>query len=297
VWSPLSSQNSTWYDQQLILPSRSTNGKSAITIQNTFVSSDLDFNEFYYAAHCQSHSSSDWELTDLLNVGWNNLHDEAYHSYQITGETWQGLRQFYTYGGERKNRAQESVDMLSDIYLVLEFDGHQTVNQPIGSFFGASLGKNDVRTLLISVDSLGINGAFKSWFPMPFSNSFKLSLKQSPGNVGGTVTVSWHKDPIFKETDNWGYFSTQYRQAETKKGQLWPFLSKGGAGVAYGVTHAIRGSILPPNNTLEFLEGDFQTWYNRTTPGKFKQAALLGTGTEDFYESGWYVVYLESLFE
>jgi hypothetical protein len=49
----------------------------------------------------------------------------------------------------------------------------------------------------------------------------------------------------------------------------------------------MRGSILPPNNTLEFLEGDFQTWYNRTTPGPFKEAAILATGTEDFYESGW----------
>ena len=85
----------------------------------------------------------------------------------------------------------------------------------------------------------------------------------------------------------WGYFSTQHRRAETTYGELWPFLSIPGSGVAYGVTHAIRGSILPPNNTLWFLEGDFRTWYNRTTPGPFKTAALQGTGTEDFYESGW----------
>ena len=202
---------------------------------------------------------------------------------------------WYTYGGDRNDKTQQSIDSLSEIYLTLEFDGHQTVSQPLGSFFGVALGKFGVRSLLLSVDDLISNGAFTSWWPMPFSRSFKLSLSRSQTTttaedaepIKGSVSVRWHKDKTLESTIGWGYFKTQYRRAETITGQLWHFLAEAGSGVAYGVTHAIRGSILPPNNTLEFLEGDFQVWYERTTPGPFKQAAILGTGTEDFYESGW----------
>lgn len=294
-WEPLPSENATWYDQVLMLDPTLIDGKSSIKFRNSFVSSDLDFNEFYYATHCKSHSSGDWRLTDLLNVGWNNLYDEEYHDYEISGETWQGLRQWYTYGGERKNEAQESIDALDSIYLTLEFDGYQTVVQPLGSFFGVALGKFGVRSLLMSVDNLTPDGAFTSWWPMPFAKSFSLSLSRfavPPGSgppVEGSISVKWHKDKSLKASKDWGYFATQYRRAETITGKLWHFLSEAGAGVAYGVTHAIRGSIKPPNNTLEFLEGDFKTWYGRTKPGPFKQAAILGTGTEDFYESGWCV--------
>ena len=288
-WQPLSSENATWYDQVLFFKPELTKDKSSIIIQNTFISSDLDFNEFFYAIHCKSKSSDEWQLVDLLNVGWNNQHDEAYHGYEIMGETWEGLRQWYTYGGEHRTKAQESIDALDSIYLTLEFDGHQTVAQPLGSFFGVALGKFGVRSLFLSVDNLAPNGAFSSWWPMPFSKSFKLSLSR-PGSgtpVDGTISVKWHEDNSLKSANDWAYFNTQYRRKQTVTGKLWHFLSDSGAGVAYGVTHAIRGSILPPNNTLEFLEGDFQTWYGRTTPGPFKQAAILGTGTEDFYESGW----------
>lgn len=265
-WEPLARENATWYDQVLLLKPSLTHGKSSITVENTFASADLDFNEFFYAAHCLSKDSQHWELTDLLNVGWNNLHDEAYHDYQITAETWEGLRQWYHYGGERATKAQDSIDALNGVFLNIEFDDQQTVSQPLGSFFGVALGKFTVRSLLLSVDNLAPNGAFTSWWPMPFSKSFKLSLSRSTGaTVSGTMSVKWHQDDSFKPIGNWGYFATQHRRAKTITGRLWHFLSAPGSGVAYGVTHAIRGSILPPNNTLEFLEGDFQTWYNRTT--------------------------------
>ncbi|KAF2095799.1 hypothetical protein NA57DRAFT_78579 [Rhizodiscina lignyota] len=285
------SENATFYDQVLELKPLFTQGKSSISVKNTFVSSDLDFNEFYYATHCIHASGEDWALTDLLNVGWNNQHDEAAHNYQIAGQTWQGLRQWYHYSGDRASQAQQSIDALDSIYIEMEFDGKQTVSQPIGSFFGVALGKSDVRSLLLSVDTFMENGAFTCWFPMPFSKSTKISLSRSGKPVSANISVNWHEDQKFQSnhcSKEWGYFSTQHRRSETTTGQLWSFLSKSGSGVAYGVTHAIRGFILPPNNTLEFLEGDFQTWYNRTSPGPFKDAAALGTGTEDFYESGWY---------
>jgi hypothetical protein len=129
-------------------------------------------------------------------VGWNNLHDEAHHDYEVTGQTWQGLRQWYIYSGEREN-TQKSIDSLDGIYLTLEFDGHQTMSQPLGSFFGVALGKFGVRNLFLSVDNLVADGAFTSWFPMPFSRSFKLllsrvmTLLEPAPPVEETASVRW----------------------------------------------------------------------------------------------------------
>ena len=86
--------NATWADQSLDIPSSVTAWKSAVDVKVSCVSSSLDCNEFFYAMHCTSRSGhwdapglmpgSDWTLMDLLNVGWNNPHDEAAHVSQKT---------------------------------------------------------------------------------------------------------------------------------------------------------------------------------------------------------------------
>lgn len=86
-----------WGDQVLSIPSEATRGGGSMNVTVTCQSSDLDCNEFFYAVHCKSESgywkapgympSKDWVLMDLLNVGWNNQHDEKAHvSRPINGQ-------------------------------------------------------------------------------------------------------------------------------------------------------------------------------------------------------------------
>ncbi|KAJ5605933.1 hypothetical protein N7510_008714 [Penicillium lagena] len=281
------SKNATWADQTLELKPELTANKRTINVKSTFIASDLDFNEFFYAVHCKLNDTSDWELMDLLNVGPNNPHDEATHDYEISGQTWSGVRH-YLYEGDRLEQATRSLQLISDLYLKLTFDGQTTADGPIGSFFGSALGKFAVRSLMLSIDTLSENGAFTSWWPMPFNNSVVVELVNHAGApVQGSIDLKWA--PWSAPPAPWGYFATQHHHAETKTGVLWNFLSETGRGVACGVTQAFRGAILPPNNTLDFLEGDLKVWTNRDgKTGPFDQATMLGTGTEDFYESGWY---------
>lgn len=282
------SNNSIWADQVLELSPSLTAGKNTIHVENTFISSDVDFNEFFYALHCQLNSSSEWSLMDLLNVGRNNPNDEAAHGYQINGQTWNGLRH-YLYGGDRAAQAARSLRLTGDLFLRLTFDGQTTVDSPIGPFFGSGLGKFDVRSLMLSIDTLGDNGAFTSWWPMPFSKSVAVDLVNQAGEpVQGSIDLTWAPWASGSKAP-WGYFAANHRHAETTPGQLWNFLSEKGRGVAYGVTQAFRGFIQPPSNTKEYLEGDLKVWTNfGGNTGPFDQATMLGTGTEDFYESGWY---------
>ena len=182
---------------------------------------------------------------------------------------------------------------MSDAKISIAFDGKETVsNVPVAAFFGAGLAKSQVRSLMLSVDTMVPNGAWTSYFPMPFTQNASVSLVSTDGSVQD-ATVEAVLERCEADTlveGGWGYFQTEYRRDFTTPGQLWPLLSTEGPGVAYGVTHTLRGDILKPSNTLEFLEGDEQVWLNQTTPGSINgtTATLLGTGTEDFYESGWY---------
>lgn len=177
--------------------------------------------------------------------------------------------------------------------MTLAFDGHKTVsNVPIGAVFGPSLSKSFTRSLLLNVDTLDVNGAWTTYFPMPFKHGAKLQLHTGDGHPV-EATVDWTIQQCrgaSPSKSRWGYFRTQYRRGDTTPGQLWPILSAKGPGVSYGVTQTVRAAIEQPANTLEFLEGDEQVWLNRTTPGQINDtsATMLGTGTEDFYESGWY---------
>lgn len=182
---------------------------------------------------------------------------------------------------------------MPDARISIAFDGQETVsNVPIAAFFGAGLAKSQVRSLMLSVDTMVPDGAWTSYFPMPFTQNAEVALTSRDGSVrGATVKAEIIPcDPGTLVDSEWGHFRVQYRRDDTTPGQLWPLLSAKGPGVAYGVTHTLRGDILRPSNTLEFLEGDEQVWLNQTAPGGINDttATMLGTGTEDFYESGWY---------
>ncbi len=73
-------------------------------------------------------------------------------------------------------------------------------------------------------------------------------------------------------------FGTQSRGGATTDGKDWPFLQASGEGKFVGVTASMEGPW-----TRGFLEGDERVY----TEGA-RSPQIHGTGTEDFYQSGWY---------
>ncbi|UBU18123.1 hypothetical protein [Nonomuraea gerenzanensis] len=94
TWQPLPVQHAyRWSDQSVELPPALSAGRRALTVVNTFVSSDQDFNEFLYTVEQQV--GGGWKLADTLDVGPRHLDSEAAHDYGITGpQTFAGVQEF-----------------------------------------------------------------------------------------------------------------------------------------------------------------------------------------------------------
>ena len=74
------------------------------------------------------------------------------------------------------------------------------------------------------------------------------------------------------------------RRGEVVFGQDWLFLDEQGTGKFVGVSHTMEGHI-PAGNRRNYLEGDERVYVDGS-----RTPQLHGTGTEDFYEGGWYFI-------
>jgi hypothetical protein len=89
-WKPVPANSYGWADQTVDIPAALTAGRSSLTIVNTYVSSDIDFNEFLYTV--KHRINGVWSTADTVDVGPDNTDSEAAHDYRITAETFQGPR-------------------------------------------------------------------------------------------------------------------------------------------------------------------------------------------------------------
>ncbi len=174
----------------------------------------------------------------------------------------------------------QTTSVLDGLRLQLSFDGQQTVDLPVGEFFASPLDGSPVSSLLTAVQS----GALSSWYLMPYASGATVQLYNGTGAiVTGTSSVSTEPSPTWTTAlapgGGSGYFRAQSHQAESTAGADFPLLDQSGGGKLLGVSLAMRGG--SPGRA--FLEGD-----ERFSLDGYRTPQEQGTGTEDFFEGGWY---------
>ncbi|GAB2655445.1 DUF2961 domain-containing protein [Kribbella swartbergensis] len=281
-WAPLRAQGAQWHDQTVDLPARLTAGKSQITITNQFISSDLDFNEFTYWA--DSIVGGTAKRTDTFDLGPNHLAEEQAHGYAITKQNWSGSHAMtYAATEEDAARVKPSDSLLAGVRVQVTIDGQKRVDAPIGEFFGSGLGENPVRSLFFAMDP---DGWYSAWWPMPYVGRATVTLvNNSTYALEGKAEVTASRDARKAAgllTGKTGYFTAISHRGETTQGRDWTFADVTGRGKFVGVSQTMEG-LLADGNTRGYLEGDERVYVDgERTP------AIHGTGTEDYYESGWY---------
>ena len=120
-----------------------------------------------------------------------------------------------------------------------------------------------------------------SFFPMPFDRSARMELSHD-GEQGSDVQV--RGEVMYSETprapDEGRFHALWRRENPTTDGQPYQFLDTSGRGHVVGATLQAQGAT--PANT-RFFEGDDVALIDG-------ELAVHGTGSEDFFNGGWYNV-------
>jgi len=181
--------------------------------------------------------------------------------------------------GIRLSPADALAGKKRDVVLRAFWDGdaQPAIASPAGDFFGYAWGEPAVKSLLFGTSD-GVNYCY---FPMPFDKSARVELYAEPGldrSVSLTAEVLFVPVP---RRDNEGKFYALWRRENpTTQGKPFTFVETQGRGHLVGVIQQSQG--LESGNTY-FFEGDDQT----TIDGEL---VIHGTGSEDFYNGGWYDV-------
>jgi Protein of unknown function (DUF2961) len=182
--------------------------------------------------------------------------------------------------------------ILSGLRLQIEFDGRTMVDSPLGEFFGAGLGTDNVASLMFAtIPQPDGSVSLMAWWPMPFARTAHVTLVNTTGNP----VTGLDSDVVFTPDPQWppaldggraGYFTARSHAGPTTIGQDWLFADEQGHGKFVGVSHTIRGSRIKTSfgdDSPYFLEGAERVYTDGSASPQW-----YGTGTEDFYEGGWY---------
>ena len=159
------------------------------------------------------------------------------------------------------------------------WDGETTpsVEVPVSDFFGMGFGEwHDYVSLPLSMTS----GGYTSYWAMPFGRRARITVEN-----GASVAVERFYFNVDIETRPTPpaeslYFHAQFRRATTVRGTPVTILETTGRGHYVGTLLSMQPR---RGNGLGYLEGNERVFVDgEATP------SIIGTGTEDYFNSGWY---------
>ena len=285
TWKAQPEQWGLWIPETIDLPASLTQGKSQITIKNTFASSAGDFNEYGYQA--LSSVSGQWTQTDQFDLGPGNTAQEQAHDYTITKGDFNGTNTREILPSTTDPAAVTATnDILENARVQISFDGQQTVDVPLGQFFGTGLGKWQIRSLFDGVDG-GQGGWLSSWWPMPYMDRATITLvnnsQQTIGQATAQITSAPDQEWATKlgPAGHAGYFHATDHSGPSTPGRDVNWLTTKGTGKLAGVFMTMQGS--NPAQGRGFMEGDQHTWLDGS-----RTPQINGIGTESIGLGGYY---------
>jgi hypothetical protein len=196
----------------------------------------------------------------------------APHSSQIVFSATQGGRIV----GMRFSPAEAVAGKARDLLLKISFDGDApAILCPMGDFFGYAWGQPAMKSVLA-----GTSGQTDyCYFPMPFDKSATIEVvseRSEPVELRAEVMSTGTP----RSANEGKFYALWRRENPTTIGAPYTFIDTEGRGHLVGVVLQSQG--FESGKTL-FFEGDDQT----TIDGEL---AIQGTGSEDFFNGGWYDV-------
>lgn len=171
------------------------------------------------------------------------------------------------------------VEIHRSLIMRCYWDGETTpsVEVPVSDFFGMGFGKwKDFISMPLNMTS----GGYNAYWPMPFHRSARITIE----NRGQQPVTNFYYNIDIRTYDRLPadalYFHAQYRQVRTQQGKPVTVLETTGNGHYVGTLLSMQPQ---RGRQLGYLEGDEQIYIDGE-----KNPSIIGTGTEDYFSSGWY---------
>ncbi|HWM66146.1 MAG TPA: glycoside hydrolase family 172 protein [Steroidobacteraceae bacterium] len=169
------------------------------------------------------------------------------------------------------------VSILSQVILRMYWDDdkYPSVESPIGAFFGVGFGEQkDYISLPLSETS----GGYNCYWPMPFHKSARWTLTNGSGKELQAFYYNIDYTSLKSVPANVRHFHAQFRRENpTTAGRNYTILDTTGSG------HYVGTALFMAGRRLGFLEGNEMVYVDGST-----KPTIEGTGTEDYFSSGWY---------
>ena len=181
--------------------------------------------------------------------------------------------------GIRLHPAEAFIGKKRDIVIRAYWDNDDkpAINSPAADFFGYAWGEPATKSLPIGT----ADNTNYCYFPMPFDRSAKIELEAEPGiNQAVSVEVEILYTPIARKENEGKFYALWRRENPTTKGKPFTFIDTNGQGHLVGIIQQSQGF---ESGVTPFFEGDDQTTIDN-------ELVIHGTGSEDFYNGGWYDV-------
>jgi len=176
-----------------------------------------------------------------------------------------------------KSSAVARENILRDLVLRIRWNASPAVSveAPLGDFFGSCWQRSRYQCLYFGLT----NDTFASRWPMPFETSAYISM-ENQGTQPVALQAGAGLEPLKKWDPAWGYFhSGWYRTAPEDIGRPHPVLRMKGRGKYAGCILTVTSA----DRSYWILEGD-----ESIRKDDEEIPAWLGTGLEDYFNSGWY---------
>lgn len=169
---------------------------------------------------------------------------------------------------------------LTNVWLSMRWDGADTpqVQVPLGDFFGCRFSVSDVNALMFGMQT---NGPWYCYFPMPFWDSAEIQLENRGTQDVSFIAYCVDLLPQRYDRETSGWFCADFRsRSVVSDRQDVSLLSTNGWGRIVGLNLGIANRGKDP---LGYLEGDERIYLDGS-----RTPQVYGTGTEDFFNGGWY---------
>ncbi|MBP7461312.1 MAG: DUF2961 domain-containing protein [Candidatus Delongbacteria bacterium] len=152
-----------------------------------------------------------------------------------------------------------------------------SIEVPLGDFFGTGMAYCHYETPYLGMSS----GGFYCYLPMPFRHKARLEIvNQTDGTIPSFYYQVGYLKPDSMLNDDMAYFhACWHRDLRPDSGCSYTILEAVGHGHLIGMNLSVQGY----TKNWYFLEGDEQI----RVDGE-KNPGIIGTGTEDYFNSGWY---------